>query len=268
MRKLITAGAALILTLVLAGCGGRHTEYLIAGPGLVVIDDSTSQFSPLLKVIYTIPPSPPVTVQIFSDLQSDGDIAFDPVLNTYTATRGPSSVLFGVDSLSANLTEYRAFLTFPLDGATGQPVIPGTAVIDSAILEVFVDQVSFAPVVPTFLDLVSYPFRGLGSIDPSTDFNAAPYAFRTLNFFDTDVGNYPQIDVTPLMQEAQVQGFFDFQVRFSLDPPSRRPLSRAPATIAGRTVHPPPRAPIDGSLNRESFSAKPLTPADLASRHR
>jgi hypothetical protein len=177
-------------------------------------------------------------------------------------------VLFGVDSLNANLPEFRAFLTFPLDGATDQPTVPGTATIVSASVEVFIDQVSFASVIPTFLDLVQYPFRGLSA----ADFNAplvTSTSFRTLNFFSTDLENFVRIDVTPLMEEAQLPpALVDFQVRFSLDPATPSPLSRALPTEAVRTVHTPPRA-LDRMLSSRGLSStKALTTKDQASRHR
>jgi hypothetical protein len=238
---------------------------------MIGIDDGPAATAPLLEVTYTVPGVPgSTTVHIFSDLDSDGDIAFDPILNSFTVTTPPPStspvVLFGVDSLNANLPEFRAFLTFPLDGATGQPVVPGTAVIVSASLEVFVDRVSFASIIPTFLDLVQYTFRGLAAADYST----VPLAFRTLDFFSTDQGNFVLIDVTPLMEEAQrPPALVDFQVRFSLESTTPSPLSsRALPTEAVRTVHPPPRA-LDSMLpGRGLSSTKALTPKDQASRHR
>jgi hypothetical protein len=176
-------------------------------------------------VTYTVPNTPGSnTVQIFSDLPSDGDIAFDPVRSTYTVTQGPSTVLFGIDSATPNLPEYRAFLTFPLDGITGQPVVPGDAVIVSADVMVFVDFLDFTSFVTTFLDLVLYPPKygggnGLGSIDPVADFNQLPLATRSpFDFLTSDIGNFVRIEVTSLMQAAQVfPPLPDFQIRFSSD---------------------------------------------------
>jgi hypothetical protein len=150
--------------------------------------------------------------QIFSDQPADGDIAFDPVLQTFTVTNGPETVFFGIE-LDPNLPEYRAFLDFPLDGSNGWDIVPANAVIVSATLELFINQVSFATVIPTFLDLVLYPVSGLSP----QDFDSSPLVFRELDFFDSDQGNFVAIDVTPLMQEAQRLGLSDFQVRFLLD---------------------------------------------------
>lgn len=269
MKTLFLAGMLLVMAATLAGCGDHHERVVfVTGPGLVGIDDSVAATAPLLTVTYTVPPSPLlVTARILSDPASDGDIAYDPFLNTYTVTTGPPVVFFGEDSLDANLPEYRAFLTFPLDGITGQPVVPSDAVIVSADLEVLVDQVDFASVIPTFLDLVQYPFRGLSA----ADFDApllTPTSFRRLNFFSTDEGNFVRIDVTSFMQEAQLPpALLDLQVRFSVETASALSSSRAAAAEAGRSVH-PKRASDEIVLSREPSSAKPLTQEALASRRR
>ncbi|MGB5884217.1 MAG: hypothetical protein WBG28_08985, partial [Desulfobulbales bacterium] len=104
-------------------------------------------------------PQPVIVADIFSDQATDGDIAFDPVLQSFTITNGPETLFFGIDDSDPNLPEYRAFLDFPLDGSTGGEVIPINARIVSATLEVFINEVSFAPIVPTLLDLVSYPIN-------------------------------------------------------------------------------------------------------------
>ncbi len=128
---------------------------------------------------YTVPPSAtPITVSILSDLASDGDIAFDPVLSSFTVTTGSTSVLFGIDSFNINLPEFRAFLTFPLDGVTGQPTVPGDAFILSAAVEVFVNLLDFASTVPTFLDLVQYPPFPSGGL-AAVDFDAVVLADAT-----------------------------------------------------------------------------------------
>jgi hypothetical protein len=150
---------------------------------------------------------------IFSDQPADGDIAFDPVRQTFTITNRPDTLFFGIDDRAINRPEYRAFLDFPLDGSTGGDVVPANAVIVSATLEVFVNEASFAITIPTFLDLVSYPFNGLRS----QDFNSPPLVFQRLNFFRSDQGKFIAIDVTPLMREAQRLRLTDFQVRFLLE---------------------------------------------------
>lgn len=160
-------------------------------------------------------PQPVIVADIFSDQATDGDIAFDPVLQSFTITNGPETLFFGIDDSDQNLPEYRAFLDFPLDGSTGGEVIPINARIVSATLEVFINEVSFAPIVPTLLDLVSYPINGLRV----EDFDSFPLEemSQSLDFFAADLGTIVSIDVTPLMQEAQRLGVPDFQVRFVLD---------------------------------------------------
>jgi hypothetical protein len=279
MRKIGILGLVGVLALILAGCGGGDPYH------------------------YPPPPPPPIvpgtiTVQILSDLGSDGDIAFDPFLSSYFVTNSPSTVLFGIDSLDAHLPEYRAFLTFPLDGITGQPVVPSDAFIVSADVEVFVNFLDFASAVPTFLDLVQYPFRGLGSGNPAIDFNAVPLAILPVfDFFTSDVRKFVRIEVTSLMQAAQVPpALVDFQLRFSSDitgpglvglddtssttaplltvtytvpSTSVPPLAPSlPSSGARRTVVAPPRA-MEGIVpSRRPATAKPLSPADLAARRR
>jgi hypothetical protein len=266
MRKRWILGVVGVLALSLAACGGGDDVPVVTGPGLVGLDDTNDTTAPLLTVIYTVPPSPTqFTARILSDLQSDGDIAFDPVLSSFLVTQGPSTVLFGIDSLNANLPEYRAFLTFPLDGTTGQDVVPGNALIIRADVEVFVNFLDFASAVPTFLDLIQYPFRNLGA----PDFDAVPLAFGpAFDFFASDAGNFVAIEVTSLVQAAQVPpALVDFQVRFSRDMSVPPLSSSSPSARSGRNAVAPPR-PMEGIKSRKDAAAIPLSPADLAARRR
>jgi hypothetical protein len=217
MRRLLCLGVAAILAIALSACGGGGSRNAITGPGFVGIDDSAADTAPLLTVTYHDPLSPfiPVTARILSDPLSDGDIAFDPVNSIFTITTGATTLFFGVDSSDGNLPEYRAFMTFPLDGVTEQDVLPLGAVIDSATVELFITQVSFADTVPTFLDLIQYEFRNLGQ-NPALDFSAAVIDFQTLDFYSTDPGIFVLIDITPLVQTAQDLALLDFQIRLSL----------------------------------------------------
>ncbi len=156
---------------------------------------------------------PVFEADILSDQMIDGDIAFDPVANTFTITQGPETLFFGIDDLDPNLPEYRAFLDFPLNGSTGQDVVPANARIVSATLEVFINTVDFANVVPTLLDLVTYPVTGLRV----EDFDSPPLMTLALDFFFTDQGQFVAIDVTRLMLEAQRLRLPDLQLRFLLD---------------------------------------------------
>jgi len=159
-------------------------------------------------------PRPVIVAGILSDQPADGDIAFvDSNPQSFTITNGPETLFFGIDDLDQNLPEYRAFLDFPLDGSTGAEAIPINARIVSATLEVFINEVSFAPIIPTLLDLVSYPITGLRV----EDFDSSPLMYQSLDFFASDRGHTVSIDVTPLMREAQRLGLPDFQVRFVLD---------------------------------------------------
>lgn len=274
MKTMFLAGMVLVLSAILTGCGGddhnghHDHEPVVTGPGFVAIDDTSDATAPLLTVTYTVPSSSnPVTVNILSDISSDGDIAFDPVLNTFTVTTGPPEVFFGEDSLNDHQPEFRAFLTFPLDGISGQPVVPGNALIVSATLEVLVNRVDFESVIPTFLDLVQYQFRNLAP----ADFNApllTPTSFITLDFFSSDRDKFVQIDVTPLMQEVQLQALLDFQVRFGLQALVTLSSSRFTSEKAGRSTYPPPRAADKVLLKRETSPARLLTQEILASRHR
>ena len=278
MRKRWILGVVAILAIFLVGCGGGDDVYVAAGPGLVGLDDSSDATAPLLAVTYTTPSSDlPVTVKILSDHLSAGDIAKDPVLISYFPTQAPPEVWFGIDSLDAILPEYRAFLTFPLDGITGQPFIPSDAFIESAYVEVFVNFLDFASAVPTFLDLVQYPPAydgqdGLGSVNPADDFEQPPLARRSgFDFIVSDAGRFVRIEATSLMDAAQILGLFDFQVRFSrnmsVPPLSPSPSSRSSAGV-GRTVVPGPRA-MEGIVpRRQPAVAKPLHPADLPARRR
>jgi len=153
---------------------------------------------------------------ILSHQPTDGDIAFDPVLDSFTITNGPETLFFGIDDSDLNLPEYRAFLDFPLDGSTGEEVIPGNASIVSATLEIFINEVSYAPIVPALLDLVQYPIRTPLRVE---DFDSSPLLpqSQSLDFFASDAGAYVSIDVTLEMREAQRLGLSDFQVRFVLD---------------------------------------------------
>jgi hypothetical protein len=185
MKKLLRLGVIAVVMLSIAACGGGGGG---GGPAVFV-------------------------AQIVSDQLADGDIAFDIVLQTFTITNGANTLFFGIDDLDPNVPEFRAFLDFPLDGSTGDDVVPASATILSATLQVFINEVSFAPIVPTLLDLVIYPPAGLRV----EDFDSPPLLSQPLDFFASDLGAIVSIDVTPLMQEAQRLGLTDFQVRFLLD---------------------------------------------------
>ena len=184
MRKIGILGLVGVLALVLAGCGGG--------------DNRTT-----------------VVIQSLSDQPVDGDSGFTSpgtfLISQADVTR---TVQYGIDSGG---TEFQAFLDFPLDGSTGGGVVPLSAVIVSADIEVFVNSVSFSSSVPTLLDLVSFPVSGL----TNADFNSAPLLTRSpFDIRSLDVGNFVRIDVTSLMVEAQRLGMRNLQLRFLLDFPA------------------------------------------------
>lgn len=221
MRRWLTLkGLVLLAALlpILAGCGGGSVSVgpVVVEPGLVGIDDhpSVSFTAPVLTIEYGS--APPVT--LFSDQPTDGDIAFDPVRNSYTITQRiiqePYTLLFGIDSDHQNKPQYRAFLDFPLDGSTEQPLIPLGVTIHSATLTVRVNFIDFAATVPVLLDLVEYSV--VSGLVPD-DYDKLPLAFLAFDISQTDAGRDISIDVTELMRVAQFERLADFQVRFLLD---------------------------------------------------
>jgi hypothetical protein len=157
------------------------------------------------------------TTQILSDPVYDGDIE-QTTPDTVQITQGMSptvqNVLAGIDPVAG--TEFRAFLDFPLTGPGG---VPGDAGIESAFLEVFIDDLQPAnAVVPVRVELVTFQPPTL----VPTDFDRTlqpPLAFTRLSpaLANADVGTYVPIDVTALMVEAQRRGLPDFQVRIMED---------------------------------------------------
>jgi hypothetical protein len=183
MKKLFLAVLATSMILALTGCG----------------DDN--------HYGYYSPPQPLfVTTTILSDPVYDGDIQRFPVTGAFIVTQGMSptvqSVFAGIDPASG--VESRAFLDFPLTGVDG---VPGSAIIDSAFLDIFFDQ-PLTGTIPMQVDLVSFqPPNLIG-----TDFDRP--ALATI-FVSPTIGIDGQvtIDVFPLMDVAQRRGESDFQVR-------------------------------------------------------
>jgi len=156
---------------------------------------------------------PPVVTHIFSNPRFDGDI--EQVSAGFIVTQGMSptvqSVLAGTGQ-----TEFRAFLNFPLGGSGG---VPFNAFIDSAFLELYVDNV--IPIngsVPIRVELVTFqPPTLIG-----TDFlrSALPPLGAVLvngNVTGADIGWFVPVDVTSLMIQVQQRGLIDFQVRIMED---------------------------------------------------
>jgi len=180
MKKIWILGLVGALALILAGCGGG--------------DDRN-----------------PV-IQTLSDQPVDGDIGFTTT-STFLISQADvtRNVRYGIDAAG---TEFQAFLDFPLDGSTGGGVVPLSAIIVSADIEVFVNNVSFASSVPTLLDLVTFPIAGL----TSADFDSTPLLTRApFDILSTDINNSVRIDVTSLVAEAQRLGLTNLQLRFLLN---------------------------------------------------
>jgi hypothetical protein len=162
-------------------------------------------------------PPPAVTTQIMSDPALDGDIEQTSPAS-YTVTQGMSptvqSVFAGIDPVA--LTEFRAFLDFPLTGTGG---IPGNAMIDTAFLDIYIDSLRPSTgTLPLLIELVSFEPPTL----IASDFDRTvqpPLASVSVSpaFTQSDVGTNVSIDVTSLMVEAQVRGLSDFQVRVMED---------------------------------------------------
>jgi len=183
MKKVFLAALAVFMILALTGCGddGYYNNY-------------------------TPPPPIFVTTTILSNPVYDGDIQRFPLTGAFIVTQGMSpsvqSVFAGIDPVSG--VESRAFLDFPLTGANG---VPGNAIIDSAFLDIFIDQ-PLTGTIPLQVDLVSFqPPNLIG-----TDFNRP--ALATIFVSPTiGIGGQVSINVFPLMDVAQRRGELDFQVR-------------------------------------------------------
>ena len=152
---------------------------------------------------------PPVVTHIFSNPRFDGDI--EQVSAGFIVTQGMSPTVQNVLA-GTGQTEFRAFLNFPLGGSGG---VPFGAFIDSAFLELYVDNV--IPIngsVPIRVELVTFqPPTLIG-----TDFlrSALPPLGAVLvngNVTGADVGWFVPVDVTSLMIQVQQRGLIDFQVR-------------------------------------------------------
>ncbi len=162
-------------------------------------------------------PPPPFVTSILSDSTFDGDIQRDFNSGLLTVVQGNTeSVFAGIDPLNGD--EYRAFLDFPLTGVDG---VPGSAVIDSAYLEIFINDINMQDsndTIPVRIDLVYFQPPNLLPSDFDRTLQSA-LATITINppISMADFGRYVRIDVTQLMIVAQRNGFLDFQVRIMED---------------------------------------------------
>jgi hypothetical protein len=155
--------------------------------------------------------------QILSDSRFDGDIE-QTSQSSFTITQGMSStvqsVFAGIDPVGG--TEFRAFLDFPLSGTGG---VPGNASIDSAFLEIYIDDLEpNTGKLPIRVDLVAFQPPTLIETDfDRTQQPALASVIVSPDISNSDVGTFVPIDVTPLMVEAQRRELVDFQVRIMED---------------------------------------------------
>ncbi|MFC6522227.1 hypothetical protein ACFQAT_23335 [Undibacterium arcticum] len=126
------------------------------------------------------------------------------------------SVFAGVHPVTGS--EFRAFLDFPLTGAGG---VPGSAIINSATLDIFIDSISIQPVassIPIRIELVTFPPQTLLASDFNRTIQPA-LALTTIipPISRADVSRHVTVDVTSLMVQAQRSGLTDFQIRILED---------------------------------------------------
>lgn len=184
MKRILFAVIAISFMLALSGCG-----------------DGSSN------------PPPRFESQIISSPNLDGDIELDTA-NILTVTQGNLPSLFaGIDPVTGS--EFRAFLFFPLTGVNG---VPGNAIIESATLDIFIDNIAILPAagsIPVRIELVSFSPPTL----LASDYDLPALAATTIRppISRSDIGRNVSVDVTSLMVEAQRRGLANFQLRILED---------------------------------------------------
>jgi hypothetical protein len=156
-----------------------------------------------------------LTTQILSRTAFDGDIRFIPPI-FHSHIGNIASVFAGIDP--AEGSEFRAFLNFPLTGAGG---FPGVANINSATLDIFINNFSIQPAassIPSRIELVSFPPQILLASDYDRNIQT-PLAITTIipPISRADVLRHITEDVTSLIVEAQRRGLAYFQIRILED---------------------------------------------------
>jgi hypothetical protein len=163
------------------------------------------------------PPPPAITTQIQSNPALDGDIE-QTSSATFAITQGMSSSVQSVFTgfNPGTLTEFRAFLDFPLSGPGG---VPANAIIESAFLDIRIDSLQpSSETIPILVELVSFQPPTL--IESDFDRTVQPplaFVHAAPPFSLADVGKNVSIDVTTLMVQAQQLQLVDFQVRILED---------------------------------------------------
>jgi len=187
LKTILYATVMISLMLAMSGCGGGGSS-----------------------------PPPVVVTQILSRAAFDGDIRLDPP-NLFSIVQGnPPSVFAGIDPATGS--EYRAFLAFSLTGTGG---VPGSAIINSATLDIFIDSISIQPAagsIPIRIELVAFPPQTLLASDFDRIIQPA-LAVTTITppISRADVLRHVTVDVTSLMVEAQHRGLVYFQIRILED---------------------------------------------------
>ncbi|HEY6837155.1 MAG TPA: hypothetical protein VI389_00295 [Geobacteraceae bacterium] len=176
--KRIFLAATMVIVLALAGCGGSS-------------------------------PPPTVITTILSSPALDGDIAVTGTSTTVTQGMVPpvQSVFAGI----TGSTEYRAFLDFPLTGLGG---VPGNAVIVSAFLDIFINNIQpLSGTIPIRIDLLNKQSTLIAADFDRTSQPALTTTLIVPAISQADFGHHVTVDVTPLMVEAQRLGLLNFQLR-------------------------------------------------------
>ncbi|WP_243373596.1 hypothetical protein [Geotalea sp. SG265] len=144
------------------------------------------------------------TTDILSNQAFDGDIEVSST--TTSITQGADNVFVGIDPVA--VSETRGFLDFSLD------TIPVNAVIQSATLSIFINNITFlgpTGTIPVQIDLVNYDPQKLleGNFFQPPILSTSFQPPLNLN----DIGKDVAIDITPLMAEAQRQRLSALQLR-------------------------------------------------------
>lgn len=167
------------MALSLAGCGGGQTPVLFSA-------------------------------DIRSNRTADGFVTrpSPPGVDNVSLALDNGAVQAGIDP--ATLSESRAFLDFPLDGAGGVP--PGARIV-TAFLHMFVSRVDAVTLdsFPLVLEIVP-PFAPLDA----TDFDAAPISIVAVTQPISPTvhnPNFVDIDVAPLLKEAIGGGLRRLELR-------------------------------------------------------
>jgi hypothetical protein len=160
--------------------------------------------------------APLVTREIFSNMNTDGDIVCTAQSSFSVSSASVTGNVFaGVDPDTGD--EFRGFLDFPLDEPTG---MPADAIIQSADLNIKVNTVSLPSAdatAPMIIDMVDFQPPTLDATYYDREALRELLSLTPVPFYSSDAGKFVNIDVMPLMQEALRHGLPSLQLRFLLD---------------------------------------------------